>query len=110
MTSKSSIKRGISINEYPIGSNLVETYDKFKQLEKIKDEKERMQKIKDLLANEGAKNRLFIGRTKENSSGLFLSGSDGKPKMMIYVDDKGNPKIETYNDKGEVKNYLDDKK
>ena len=61
------------------------------------------------MKNEGAVNRLFIGRTKGNSSGLFLSGPDGQPKMMIYVDDKGNPKIQTFNDKGEIKDFIEDK-
>ena len=50
-----------------------------------------------------------MGRTKGNSSGLFLSGPDGKPKMMIYVDEKGNPKIQTFNEKGEIKDLVENK-
>ena len=63
----------------------------------------------ELFKNEGAVNRLFIGKTKGNSSGLFLSGLDGQPKMMIYVDEKGNPKIQTFNEKGEVKDFIESK-
>ena len=106
---KAFIERGISINQYPLGSNIDERNKKLDELNKISDEKERKLKIRELMKNEGAVNRLFIGRTKGNSSGLFLSGPDGQPKMMIYVDDKGNPKIQTFNDKGEIKDFIEDK-
>lgn len=106
---KAFIERGIFINQYPQGTNLEERNKKLEELESIKDEKERKQKIRELMQKEGAVNRLFIGRTKGNSSGLFLSGPDGKPRMMIYVDEKGNPKIQTFDDKGAVKDLLENK-
>ena len=106
---KSIIERGISINQFPDGTDIDVRNAKLEALKNILDEKERRQKIRELMQNEGAVNRLFIGKTKGNSSGLFLSGPDGKPKMMIYVDEKGNPKIQTLNDKGEVKDIIEDK-
>ncbi len=104
---KAYIERGISINQFPLGSDIDVRNGKIEALEKIADEKERNTKIRELIQAEGSKKRLFLGRTKGNGSGLFLSGPDGKPKMMIYVDDKGAPKIQTFNDKGEVKDLLE---
>jgi len=106
---KSSIERGISINQYSDGTNIDVRNKKLEELEKIKDEKEREQKISELMQKEGSVNRLFIGKTRGNSSGLFLAGPDGKPKMMIYVDEKGDPKIQTFNEKGEVKDIIENK-
>ena len=106
---KSYIERGISINQYPDGTNIDIRNQKLEELKNIKDEKEREQKISELMQKEGTVNRLFIGKTKGNSSGLFLAGPDGKPKMMIYVDEKGDPKIQTFNEKGEVKDLIENK-
>ncbi len=106
---KSYIERGLSINQFPEGTNLDERNKKLEEYNKIKDEKERKEKIRELYKKEGSVNRLFIGRTKGNSSGLFLSGPDGTPKMMIYVDEKGNPKIQTFNEKGEIKDFIESK-
>lgn len=106
---KSFIERGISINQFPDGTDIDVRNQKLEALKTIKDEKERREKIRALMQKEGAVNRLFIGKTKGNSSGLFLSGPDGKPKMMIYVDEKGNPKIQTFNDKGEVRDVIENK-
>lgn len=106
---KAYIQRGMSINQYPLGSNIDVRNAKIEELEKITDEKERNQKMNELWKKEGSVNRLFIGRTKGNSSGLFLRGPDGKTKMMIFVDENGNPKIQTLTDAGEVKDFIIDK-
>jgi|SRR5690554_1176924 len=103
---KAYIKRGISINQFPVGSNIEKRNNKLKELKAIKDEKERNEKINDLMRNEGSVNRLFIGKTLGDSSGLFLAGPDGAPKMMIYVDDKGVPKIQTFGENGEIIDFL----
>tara|TARA_R110001592_G_scaffold363279_1_gene683029 strand:+ start:4541 stop:5272 length:732 start_codon:yes stop_codon:yes gene_type:complete len=104
-----SIERGISINQYPVGTNIEERNKKIAKINKIKNEKERTSELNKLWEKEGPVNRLFMGRTRGNSSGLFLAGPDGKPKMMIYVDEKGNPKIQTFNDKGEIKDFIENK-
>ena len=106
---KAFIERGISINQFPLGTNIDDRNAKLEQLEKITDEQERKTKIRELFKNEGSVKRLFLGRTKGNGAGLFLSGPDGAPKMMIYVDENGNPKIQTLNDKGEIKDILESK-
>ncbi|MBB4807128.1 hypothetical protein HNP38_002432 [Chryseobacterium defluvii] len=106
---KTYIQRGININQFPAGTNIEDRNKKIEEINKIKDEKERNLKLNELWEKEGSINRLFLGRTKGNSSGLFLSGPDGKPKMMIYVDENGNPKIQTFNDKGEIKDFIENK-
>ncbi len=106
---KTFIERGISINEYPEGADHDVKNQKLKELNKIKDDKERKEKINELMKKEEQVQRLFMGRTQGNSSGLFLAGADGKLKMMIYVDEKGEPKIQTLNEKGEVKDFIENK-
>lgn len=103
---KTYIKRGLSINQYPIGSSMVARNKKLDSLRKIEDIDERKKKINNVMKKEGPVNRLFLGKTRGDSSGLFLAGPDGKPKMMIYVDDKGVPKIQTFSENGEIKNFL----
>jgi hypothetical protein len=106
---KALIERGISINQFPEGTNIDDRNKKLEELQKLPDNAERKGKIRELMQKEGSVNRLFLGKTKGNSSGLFLSGPDGQPKMMIYVDDKGNPKIQTFDDKGGVKDFIENK-
>jgi len=103
---KAFVERGISINQYPQGSNMEERNKKLEELRLIENENERKIKIRELMQNEGPVNRLFIGKTKGNSSGLFLAGPDGKPKMMIYVDENGIPKIQTFSENGDIKDFL----
>jgi len=46
--------------------------------------------------------RLFLGRTGDGSTGLFLRDDKGVPRLRIYVSKKNEPVIETLNEKGEV--------
>jgi len=46
--------------------------------------------------------RLFLGRTPEGSTGLFLRDDKGIPRLRIYVSKKNEPVIETLNEKGEL--------
>ena len=106
---KSAIQRGLTINEYPLGSNIDIRNAKFKELEKIENKEVRDQKMAELWAKEGSKKRLFIGRNKSNSSGLFLYDKDGNVKLKIHVDEDGNPKIEIVDKNGTTRNFLEAK-
>lgn len=97
------IQRGLTIK----GTDIVSRSAKFEALEKIKDPKERDEKMNELWSKEGSKKRLFVGRNKDNDSGLFLYDTDGNPKMKIYVDKDGNPKIEIINKEGQTRNIVD---
>ncbi|MBO9202533.1 MULTISPECIES: hypothetical protein [Niastella] len=101
-----SIQRGIIVREFPVGSDMLSRNKQFEELQKIKDEKEREEKMNALWDKDGAKKRLFVGRTAKNDSGLFLYDSNGKPKMKIYVDKNGDPKIEVLDDKGNIRNIV----
>lgn len=103
---KAEIFRGLMVNEYPLGSNLYEKVAQSEELAKIQDPKEREAKLAEFWAKAGAKRRLLIGRTVNSDAGLFLRDANGKPRMNIYVDKDGNPKIEVIDDKGQKKNVL----
>jgi len=96
------IERGIKINEYPVGSNLGDRIEKFEAIEKIKDTSLRREELNKLIKQTPIKRRLLMGKINDNT-GLFLSDKNGKRKLMIYVNENGEPKIETVNEKGEIK-------
>lgn len=104
---KSSSLRGISIKDIPVGANLGVTMKKYKELQKIEDEEERNQKIEELFDKEGSKPRLFMGRTEDSSSGIFLADSAGNYKLKIYVSKTGEAKIISYDEEGEAINLLE---
>lgn len=103
-----SIIRGLRVNEYPVGASLIATLKEQNELEKIKDPQERKEKINELWSKKTSRRRLFIGRSTDNDTGLFLYDTNGKPKMKIYVDKTGKPRIETIDEDGKSKNILID--
>jgi hypothetical protein len=46
--------------------------------------------------------RLFVGRTPDGSTGLFLRDDKGVPRLRIYISKQNEPVIEKLNEKGEV--------
>src|SRR6185437_9965471 len=103
---KGNVRRGLVINEFPEGSSLPAFMDKYEAIKKIKDSTLRKRKMDDLMFFEGSRRRLFIGRTLNNQSGLFLYDSAGKPRMEIYVDNTGSPQIKVLDAKGNSRNVL----
>jgi hypothetical protein len=45
--------------------------------------------------------RLFLGRTKDGQTGLFLRDDKGVPRLRIYINKQNEPLIETLDEKGE---------
>lgn len=103
---KGKVRRGLVINEFPEGSSLPAFMDKYEAIKKIKDSTLRKREMNDLMSVEGSRRRLFIGRTLDNQSGLFLYDSAGKPRMEIYVDNTGSPQIKVLDAKGNSRNVL----
>lgn len=103
---KAIIERGLSISEYPIGSNLGETIQKVEEFSKIADEKQRNAKIEEYMKVNGGISRMFIGRSGQNNTGIFLRDNDGKTKMKIYVNANGNPVIEVLSKSGKYINIV----
>ena len=48
-----------------------------------------------------APQRLFIGRTYSEKVGLFLMDKDNQPRLQIYLDEEGEPHIESFDKTGE---------
>lgn len=94
--------RGFMINSYPEGS----TYSKFKEAmdeaEKIKDKNERNARIEEIYEMYGSIPALLMGRSGEGNHGLYINDEKGMPKLMIYVDKEGKPRIQTLNENGET--------
>lgn len=108
---KEKISRGISISDLPTGSDLITRMEKISEIQsKLKSmtEEEQNKLLAEIGNSLGSSQRLFIGRTKNNSSGLYLSGPDGKQKIRIYVDENNDPKFEVINEEGKAKNILGD--
>lgn len=104
------ISRGISISDLPTGSDLMTRMEKINEIQdklKSMNEEEQKKLIAEVGNSLGTKQRLFIGRTSKNNSGLYLSGPDGKQKLKIYVDEKGTPKFEVVDKDGNSKNILE---
>lgn len=53
--------------------------------------------------------RLFIGRTFDGDFGLYLMDKENRTRLQIYIDEHGEPHIESIDEKGE-KNILNQKK
>ncbi|PTM01669.1 MAG: hypothetical protein DA407_15785 [Bacteroidetes bacterium] len=107
---KENISRGILISDLPTGSDLMTRMDSIKGIqEKLKNmSEEEANKLMSEIGNSlGSKQRLFIGRTKNNNSGLYLSDPDGKQKIKIYVDENGTPKFDVLDNNGVYKNILE---
>lgn len=99
---KGVVKRGLVINEVPVGSDLSKILD----IQKIKDSVLRERKLKKWSEEEGSRQRLFVGRNRENETGLFLYDTTGKPRMEIFVDKSGEPRIKIIDENGHSKDVL----
>jgi hypothetical protein len=53
--------------------------------------------------------RLFLGRTKDGLTGLFLRDSKGVPRLRICIGKENEPLIQTLDDQGRVVGSLDGK-
>ncbi|MCL6220888.1 hypothetical protein [Zunongwangia pacifica] len=86
-----------------------------KQSDVIISELNNIRKIKDSIFREKeydkfynnpenlAPQRLFIGRTYSENVGLFLMDKNNKPRLQIYLDEDGEPHIESFDKNGEKK-------
>lgn len=81
---------------------LPEIVSEIRAIEKIEDSAVKAGKFRDFYSNEEhlAPRRMFLGRTFNGDVGLFLMDKKNKPRLLIYVDPEGNPKIEKIDSKG----------
>lgn len=99
-------RRGLAVNEIPLGLDLYRTMEKYDSLKKITDPLLRKRGIDALRRTEGITNRLFVGRNEQGEYGLFVFDTLGRYRFKIFVDSVGNPKIETLDNSGHTKNFI----
>jgi hypothetical protein len=46
--------------------------------------------------------RLFVGKTRGQSSAVILAGAKGTPRMMMFVSPEGQPMLNFMDEKGQV--------
>jgi hypothetical protein len=90
---KAIVRRGMAINEFPVGATLTDLIASADSIKNLPDSLLRIRAMAALMEREGSKRRVFVGRTAEDESGLFLFDHKGRPRMQIYVDSLGNPQI-----------------
>lgn len=96
------IQRGFLVSEFPRGAKFFNLNNEYEQIKKITDEKVRRDKTMDLLRREGAKKRIYLGKSFDNEAGLTLYDQSGEPRLKIFIDDKGQPKIEYAGNDGQM--------
>ncbi|UAY56980.1 hypothetical protein [Arachidicoccus terrestris] len=101
------VRRGMAINEYPVGRNLLAFAKNLENIRLIKDTAARQRALDSLRQKDGPRRRLFIGRTNENQSGIFLFDNDGRPRMQIFVDSVGAPQILAIDTAGKSRKMID---
>jgi len=79
-------------------------WDYFDSLKKIKDTAAYNAGFRKYQAAGGlGTERLFLGKTKNGETGLFLRDDKGVPRLRIFIDKNNQPVMQTLNDKGEPK-------
>lgn len=81
---------------------LPEIVSEIRAIEKIGDSAVKAERFRDFYSKEEhlAPRRMFLGRTFNGDVGLFLMDKKNKPRVLIYVDSDGNPKIEKIDSTG----------
>jgi hypothetical protein len=76
---------------------------KYEAASKITDENARKAAIQAMIDNgELTRNRLFIGKRRDNSTMLLMSDVKGKPRIRMQVAPDGAPKLEFLDEAGKV--------
>jgi hypothetical protein len=96
------IQRGFLVSEFPKGAKFFSLNNQYEEIKKIKDKKLQREKTIELLRKEGSRKRIYLGKSFNDESGLVLYNKDGKPKLKVFIDDKGQPKIKYANAKGKM--------
>jgi len=96
-----SRKYGLQLWDYPKESAFGELYHRYQDLQKLEGKEARQKAFAQIKADSLlAQDRLFVGKTFDNEVGLFIRDQNGNPRIKIYVDEAGNPRIESLDEKG----------
>jgi hypothetical protein len=50
--------------------------------------------------------RVFVGKNRDRAASVALSDANGTPRLRLVVDASGNPRIEFFDDKGQITQQL----
>jgi hypothetical protein len=77
--------------------------EKIAAVQKMPDEAARKAAFQKMIdKNELPRNRLFLGKRRDNSTSLEISDIKGKPRIKMSVDANGNPKLDFLDETGKV--------
>lgn len=99
-------QRGLAINTFPEGATLTEYMKAIDDTGSIKDDSEKQQKMTTIQKELGPINSLFVGRSQDGNHGLFIMDKNGIPRLMLYVDGEGVPKIQTIDENMQPKDLI----
>lgn len=88
------IQRGFLVSEFPTGAKFYNLHNEYEKIKKIEDPKKQRERTLDLLRREGAKKRIYLGKSFNEESGLTLYDKEGTPVLKILVDKNGQPQIQ----------------
>lgn len=82
---------------------------KIETIKKITDEAARKAAVQEMMSkNELPTNRLFIGKSRDNSTVLWMHDMKGKQRIRMQVASDGTPKLEFLDETGKVTHALPD--
>lgn len=93
---------GLSVNPQPTTAQSDELVELYSEARKIPDSAKRVARLNELNKKYYTKNSMFVGTRRNEDIGLFVSDANLNSRLKIYVDSKGNPKLEFLDSTGKV--------
>lgn len=99
-------KGGLIFNDRPDNETQQGSIQIMNELKGIKDRKIRQQKYKEYADQGliGGTPRLYLGKSDDQTNGLFLYDDTGKPRAKFYINKENQVKLEIINESGSVVN------
>ena len=95
-----SMETGLSVYDRGLERDYGALYDQFVDMPDGPQRTALVNKWKE--AGGQQRQRLFVGRTRGDSSALVLADKQGRPRIMLTVSPKGEPALEILDESGEV--------
>ncbi|MCH8549946.1 MAG: hypothetical protein LAT80_13835 [Balneolaceae bacterium] len=86
--------RGFAVNQFPDGARLMDYLEAMDEAQTIEDPNEMQNRMMEIQQAMGSRPAAFMGMASDGS-GLFIFNDEGQPKLMLYVDRDGKPRIQT---------------
>ena len=103
---KRQVASSLVFNDRPAGESQQKTSEIMREIEELSktDKDAASKKMQEYKAQGlmGGATRVMLGKTRGQNNGLFLFDDKGMPRAMFYIDSQNNPKLEMFDDKGNV--------